>query len=82
MENMRDEVMQFRVTTREKALIEKCAKKDGMTVSDYVRVGMLMQMIIDGEGQALKIVMTTLGRIALEGMKRKLKYAESTAEKV
>jgi hypothetical protein len=81
MEINKTEVMQFRVSPREKVLIEKCAKKEGMTVSDYVRSCMLMEMIIDGEGEALKIVMATLGRKGIEGMKRKLKFAESAAGK-
>ena len=81
MENMRDEVMQFRVTGREKELIEKCAKKAKMTVSDYVRVGMLMEMIVDGEAEAAKIVAITVGRKAIEGLKRKFQFAEGASEK-
>lgn len=76
MEKMRDEVMQFRVTTREKELIEKWAKKSDTTVSNYVRASVLMEMIIDGEPEALRIVMTTLGRKGIEALKRKLHLAE------
>jgi antitoxin component of RelBE/YafQ-DinJ toxin-antitoxin module len=46
---MKTQMMQFRVNDEEKALIEKCAKKAGMTVSEYIRACMLMEMVIDGE---------------------------------
>lgn len=82
MEISKTEVMQFRVTGREKVLIEKCARKVKMTVSDYVRVCMLMEMIVDGEMEAVKIVATTVSRKAIDGLKRKMQFAESAAEKV
>ena len=46
---MKTTMMQFRVAEDEKALIEKCAKKAGMTVSEYIRASLLMEMVIDGE---------------------------------
>ena len=58
---MKTQMMQFRVNDEEKALIEKCAKKAGMTVSEYIRACMLMEMVIDGEMQALKIMVGPLG---------------------
>ena len=51
---MKTQMMQFRVTDEEKDLIEKCAKKARMTVSEYIRACMLMEMVVDGEMQALK----------------------------
>ena len=40
---MKTQMMQFRVTDGGKALIEKCAKKAGMMVSEYIRACMLME---------------------------------------
>ena len=41
----RSEVLQCRVTTKEKALIEKNARKSGLTVSEYVRACILMRSL-------------------------------------
>ena len=51
---MKTQMMQFRVTDEEKDLIEKCAKKARMTVSEYIRACMLMEMVVDGKVEALK----------------------------
>jgi hypothetical protein len=71
--NMKTHMMQFRVNEEEKALIEKCAKKAGMTVSEYIRACMLMEMVVDGEVQALKIIGRTIGMKAMDAMSRRLK---------
>ena len=76
---MKTTMMQFRVNDEEKALIEKCAKKEGMTVSEYIRASMLMSMVMDGEVQALKIIGRTIGMKAMDALSRRLK-AHSTAE--
>jgi uncharacterized protein (DUF1778 family) len=70
---MKTQMMQFRVTDEEKALIEKCAKKAGMTVSEYIRACMLMEMVVDGEMQALKIIGRTIGMKAMDALSRRLK---------
>jgi hypothetical protein len=70
---MKTQMMQFRVNDEEKALIEKCAKRSGMTVSEYIRASMLMQMVVDGEMQALKIVGRTIGMKAMDALGRRLK---------
>lgn len=72
---MKTQMMQFRVNDEEKALIEKCAKKSGMTVSEYIRASMLMQMVVDGELQALRIVGRTIGMKAMDALSRRLKNA-------
>ena len=51
---MKTQMMQFRVTDEEKDLIEKCAKKARMTVSEYIRACMLMEMVVDGEIASLE----------------------------
>ena len=70
---MKTQMMQFRVNDEEKALIEKCAEKSDMTVSEYIRASMLMQMVVDGEMQALKIVGRAIGMKAMDAMSRRLK---------
>ncbi len=55
-------MMQFWVNDEEKVLLEKCAKKAGMTVSEYIRACMFKKMVVDGEVQALKIIGRTIGR--------------------
>ena len=42
---MKTQMMQFRVNDEERALIEKCAKKAGMTVAEYIRACMHMEMV-------------------------------------
>ncbi|MDH4079555.1 MAG: DUF6290 family protein [Nitrospira sp.] len=76
---MKTTMMQFRVNDEEKGLIEKCAKKEGMTVSEYIRASMLMSMVMDGEVQALKIIGRTIGMKAMDALSRRLK-ANPTAE--
>jgi hypothetical protein len=70
---MKTQMMQFRVNDEEKALIEKCAEKSDMTVSEYIRASMLMQMVVDGEMQALRIVGRTIGMKAMDALGRRLK---------
>lgn len=70
---MKTQMMQFRVNDEEKALIEKCAKKEGMTVSEYIRASMLMSMVMDGEMQALKIIGRTIGLKAMDSLNRRLR---------
>ena len=53
---MKTQMMQFRVNEEEKKLIEKCAKDAGMEVADYIRVSLLMEMVMRGEVQAIKII--------------------------
>lgn len=72
---MKPTMMQFRVNDEEKALIEKCAKKEGMTVSEYIRASMLMSMVMDGEVHALKIICRTMGMKAMDALSRRLKSA-------
>ena len=63
----------------EKELIERCAKHARMTVSEYIRASLLMEMVIDGEVQALKIIGRTIGLKAMDALSRRLK-AHPTAE--
>ena len=77
---VKTQVMQFRVSDEEKALIEKCAKKAGRSVSDYIRVSMLMEMVIDGEPSAFKILLKSLGAGAMEAIKERLRFGESSGE--
>jgi len=75
---MKTTMMQFRVNDEEKTLIEKCAKKEGMTVSEYIRASMLMSMVMDGEVQALKIIGRTIGMKAMDALSRRLKASAAS----
>jgi len=72
MAKQRTEVLQFTVTPDERRLIEKCAKKEDMTVSEYVRVSLLMEMIIRGEVEAMKIVLHTIGEKTAQLLRKRL----------
>ena len=49
---MKTQMMQFRVNDEEKALIEKCAKKAGMTVSEYISEASTRKRNGRGDGSA------------------------------
>ena len=67
----RTELMQFKVTPKEKELIETCAKKQGDTVSEYVRAAVLMDMILEGNVGAMKIAVDTIGRKAVQLLRKR-----------
>lgn len=81
MSSARTELMQFKVSPEERALIEKCAKKEKITVSEYVRTSLLMEMVLDGEFQAMKIVATTIGRKAIKALQRRAEQLSALGEK-
>lgn len=75
----RTEVMQFRVTPKEKDLIEKYAKKGGMTVSQYVRGTLIMEMAtLEADVEAMKIVFKTIGKAAKDALKQR--FSRTPAE--
>lgn len=76
----RSENMLFRVTKAEKELITKWAKKAAMTTSEYIRSTVLMGMVMEGEPEAIKIVMKAVGTAAVATMKSKLRFIESELE--
>lgn len=67
----RTELMQFKVTAEERKLIEKIAKKQGCTVSEYVRGAVIMDMILEGEVGAMRIVVDTIGRKAVQALRKR-----------
>lgn len=73
----RSENMLFRVTKAEKELIAKWAKKSAMTPSEYIRATVLMGMVVEGEPEAIKIVMKAVGTAAVATIKSKLRFIES-----
>ncbi len=73
------EVIQFRATPKERALLEKHAKKDGLTVSEYVRATLIMEMAtLGGDVEAMKIVFSVIGKAASDSIKKK--FSRSLAE--
>jgi len=67
----RTELMQFKVTPKEKELIEAFAKKQGDSVSEYVRAAVLMDMILEGNVGAMKIAVDTIGRKAVQLLRKR-----------
>lgn len=82
MSSARTELMQFKVTPEERELITRCAKRQKMTVSDYVRACLLMEMVLDGELQALKIVATTIGQKAVKALHKRADQISAASEKM
>lgn len=80
MSVVKSELLQFKVTPEERALIEKCAKKQDMTVSEYVRASLLMEMVLDGEVGALKIVASTVGRKAIKALQKRAEQLAALGE--
>jgi hypothetical protein len=77
----RTELMQFKVTPDERKLIENVAKKQGCTVSEYVRGAVIMDMILDGEVGAMKIAVDSIGRKAVQALRKRVdRLAELGAE--
>jgi len=69
--DLRGEAILFKVTAREKAAIERFvqAKKKGWTVSEYIRVAVLFDMIQSGDVEALGIVSGTVRDRLVEKMR-------------
>lgn len=65
------ELMQFKVFPEERKLIENCARKQKITVSQYIRASLLMEMVLDGEVGAMKIVAGTIGRKAVKALQKR-----------
>lgn len=77
----RTELMQFKVTPKERGLIEKCADKQGLSVSEYVRAAVIMDMILEGNVGAMKIAVDTIGRKAVQVLRKRAdRLAELGAE--
>ena len=69
--DLRDETILFKVTAREKAAIERFVKqrKEGWTVSEYIRVAVLFDMIQAGDVEALGIVSGTVKERLVDKMR-------------
>ena len=67
----RTELMQFKVTPHEKKVIEDFVRKRRDTVSEYVRSAVIMDMVLEGEVKAMKIVVDTIGRKAVQLLRKR-----------
>jgi hypothetical protein len=69
--DLRDETILFKVTAMEKNAIEQFvqSKKKGWTVSEYIRVAVLFDMIQSGDVGALGIVSGTVRNRLVEKMR-------------
>jgi ribosome biogenesis protein Nip4 len=72
----RTELMQFKATPYEKKVIEDFVRKRGDTVSEYVRSAVIMDMVLEGEVKAMKIVVDTIGRKAVQLLNKRAKRLE------
>lgn len=57
----RTEVLNFRVTPKEKEFIERLAEKDDATVSQYIRGSVIMDMLTCGDAEIMMYAMTMIG---------------------
>lgn len=57
----RTEVINFRVTPKEKEIIERLAKKEDVPVSQYIRGSVMMDMLTSGDAEAMMYAMTLIG---------------------
>jgi hypothetical protein len=80
--DLRDETILFKVTAREKAAIERFVqeKKEGWTVSEYIRVAVLFDMIQSGDVEALGIVSGTVKNRLVEKMRALVGQLPTLAE--
>ena len=56
MAEMKDEIITFKVSGEEAAMIRKAAKEEGMTVSRYIRACVLRDRGLSGDPVALRIM--------------------------
>jgi hypothetical protein len=63
------QVFTIKFTKAEKALLEKRAKKAGVTEADHLRACMVMDALVAGDVEALKVVGGTLREILAERIK-------------
>lgn len=61
----------FRVKPEEQRLIERHAKREGMTVSGYVRRAVLFDMMMDGDWEATKHLGSEIRAEVLKRMSRR-----------
>ena len=81
MGGSRSELMQFKVTPEERRIIEKRAKKEGTSTSNYIRGCVLMEMVLDGDFQAMKIVGAEVGRKVWQGLRKRADELEAYGAK-
>lgn len=68
-------VMNFKVTPRLKAIIESHAKRKKMAVSEYMREAILFDMLISGNIDAFKYVVSGVGEKVSGSMRSMLEKA-------
>ena len=82
MGTAKTELMQFKVTPHERKVIENRAHKENMSVSEYVRAALLMDMVLSGDTQALKIVATTIGQKAVKALHKRADQISAASKKM
>lgn len=65
----KDQVMTFRVTTKERRIIEEQAKKEGSTPDAYMRSAVLMSLCMDGHPKAIALALEEMRETVVERVK-------------
>ena len=73
----RTETLAGKFTKRERAIMEAEAKRQKMTVTEYVRVQVMTGLVLDGNVEALKI----LGGLMRDKLTEKLGFTETARER-
>lgn len=81
MRSSRTELMQFKCTPEERKIIEKRAQKEGTSTSNYIRGCVLMEMVLDGDFEAMKVVGAEVGRKVWQGLRKRADQLEVLAAK-
>lgn len=73
----RKEIITFKVSSREKALIEKYAEREGCSVSDCIRTATFMDMVLGGYIEGIKYVGSVLAHELSKSLRSKFQRLET-----
>lgn len=69
---IRTEVLSFKATPKEKEIIERLAKGAGVTVSQYVRGSVIVDMLMSGDLEAMKHSLSLYGNGLRDAVRSKV----------
>jgi hypothetical protein len=77
----RTEILNFKVTTYEKKLIEDAAEKEGVPVAQFIRSQVFMGMVMDGNLEVMKFVSSFVANEMRQKMRTMLNvFAQKDSE--
>lgn len=65
-------VLSFKATPKEKDIIERIAKDEGVTLSQYVRGSVMSDLLLSGDLEAMKYSISLLGSNIKEAIREKI----------